>query len=85
MRSSNPLSIILENHKLFGLIFIDWLHNLKVILASERILYILEQSSPGPLPLDAMQEEQDTLKKLKDNDLQSRCIMWASMSNEIHR
>ena len=25
------------------------------------------------------------LKKWKDNDLQARCIMWASMSNEIHR
>ena len=32
-----------------------------------------------------MQEEQDTLKKWKDDDLQARCIIWASMSNEIHR
>ena len=54
MRSSNPLSIILENHRLVGPNFIDWLCNLKVILASERILYVLEQSPPGPLPLDAM-------------------------------
>ena len=85
MRSSNPLSIILENYKLIGPNFIDWLHNLKVILASERILFVLEQSPPGPLPLDAMQEEYDTLKKWKDDDLQARCIKWASMSNEIHR
>ena len=63
MRSSNPLSIILENHRLTGPNFIDWLYNLKVILASERILYVLEQSPLGPLPLDAMQEEHDTLKK----------------------
>ena len=32
-----------------------------------------------------MQEEHDTLKKWKDDDLQARCIMWAFMSNEIHR
>ena len=63
MRSSNPLSIILENHRLTGPNFIDWLHNLKVVLASERILYVLEQIPPKPLPLDAMQEEHDTLKK----------------------
>ena len=52
MRSSNPLSIILENHRLTGPNFIDWLRNLKVILASERILYVLEQSPPGPFPLN---------------------------------
>ena len=32
-----------------------------------------------------MQEEHDTLQKWKDDDLQAHCIMWASMSNEIHR
>ena len=85
MRSSNPLNIILENHRLTRPNFIDWLCNLKVILASEHILYVLEQSPLGPLPLDAMQEEHDTLKKWKDDDLQARYIMWASMSNEIHR
>ena len=85
MRSSNPLTIILKNYKLTRPNFIDWLYNLKVILASECILYVLEQSPPGPLPLDAMQEEHDTLKKWKDDDLQARCIMWAFMSNEIHR
>ena len=63
MRSSNPLSIILENYRLTGPNFIDWLRNLKVILASKCILYVLEQSPPRPLPLDAMQEEYDTLKK----------------------
>ena len=63
MRSSNPLSIILENHRLTGPNFIDWLGNLKVFLASKHILYVLEQSPPGPLPLDAMQEEYGTLKK----------------------
>ena len=34
-------------------------------MAFECILYILEQSPPGPLPLDAMQEEHDTLKNEK--------------------
>ena len=85
MRSSNPLSIILENHRLARPNFIDWLRNIKVILASEHILYVVEQSPPGLLPFDAMQEEHDTLKKWKDDDLQARCIMWASMSNKIHR
>ena len=85
MRSSNPLAIILDQHRLTGPNFIDWLRNLKVILASEKILYVLEQSLPGPLPKHASQEEQDTLKQWKDDDLQARCIIWAFMSTELHR
>ena len=85
MRSSNPLSIILDNNRLVGPNLVDWLRNLKVILASECILYVLEQNLPGPLPPNASQEERDTLEKWKDDDMQARCIMWASMSNEIHR
>ena len=85
MRSSNSLAIILDQHRLTCPNFIDWLRNLKVILASKKILYVLEQSLPGPLPEHASQEEQDTLKQWKDDDMQARCIMWASMSTELHR
>ena len=85
MRPSNPLSIILDNNRLTGPNFIDWLRNLKVVLASEKILYVLEQSLPGPLLENASQEEQVTLKQWKDDDMQARCIMWASMSTELHR
>ena len=62
MRSSNPLAIILNQHRLTGPNFIDWLRKLKFILASKKILYILKQSLPGPLPENASQEEQVTLK-----------------------
>ena len=84
MRSSNPFTIILDQHRLTGPNFIYWLRNLKVVLASEKILYVLEQSLPGPLPEHAFQEEQDTLKQWKDDDMQARGIMWASMSTELH-
>ena len=85
MRSSNPLTIILDQHRLTCPNFIDWLRNLTVVLAFEKILYVLEQSLPGPLPEHASQEDQDTLKQWKDDDLQAHCIMWASMSTEVHR
>ena len=45
----------------------------------------MTQSPPEPLPTNVSQEERDTLEKWKDDDLQARCIMWASMSIEIHR
>ena len=47
-------------------------------------IYFGTKSSRTP-SIDATQEEHDTLKKWKDDDLQARCIMWASMNNEIHR
>ena len=85
MKSSNPLFVILDQHRLTGPNFIDWLRNLKVVLASERILYVLNQSPPATLPNEASQEEHITLEQWNDDDLQARCIMWASMSTKIHR
>ena len=69
MRQSNPLTIILEQHRLTGPNFVDWLHNLKIILAYEKILYVMTQSPSEPLPVDVSQEECDTLEKWKDDDL----------------
>ena len=57
MKSSNPLSVILDQHRLTGPNFVDWLRNLKVILAFEKILYILNQKPPATLPDEASQEE----------------------------
>ena len=85
MRPLNALSIILDNNRLTGPNFIDWLRNLKVVLASEKILYVIEQSLPRSIPENSSQEEHDTLDKWKDDDMQARCIMWASMTNELHR
>ena len=85
MRSSNPLAIILDQHRLTFPNFIDLLRNLKVVLDFEKILYVLEQSLPGPLLEHAFQEEQDTLKQWKDDDMQAHCIIWASMSTKLHR
>ena len=61
MKFTNPPSIILEQYRLTGRNSIEWLRNLKVILASEKILYILTQSPPEPLPANVSQEECDTL------------------------
>ena len=84
MRPSNPLSIILDKNRLIGPKFVDWLRNLKVILASKNILYVLEKNLPRPLLKNASQEKYVTLKKWKDDGIQARYIMWASLSIEIH-
>ena len=74
MRSSNPLAIILDQYRLTDPNFIDWLRNLKFFLAFEKILYVLEQSLLRPLPKNASQKEQMTLKYWKDDDEVGRII-----------
>ena len=85
MRPSNPLSIILDNNRLTGPNFIDWLRNLKVVLAFEKILYVIEQTLPRSLPDNSSQEEHDNLTKWKDDDMQACCIIWASMTTKLYR
>ena len=83
MRPLNPLSIILDQNRLTDPNFIDWLRNLKVILAYKKILYVLNQCPPDPFLENIFQKEYDTLEKWKNDDMQAHCIMWASMSNEF--
>ncbi|MQM11802.1 hypothetical protein Taro_044712 [Colocasia esculenta] len=42
MSSGNPLRGILDANKLTGPNYLDWLRNLKIVLRSERIAYVLE-------------------------------------------
>ena len=62
MKFTNPPSIILEHYRLTGRNFVTWLRNLKVVLASEKILYVLTQRPPEPLVTNVSQEESDTLE-----------------------
>ncbi|KZV18115.1 hypothetical protein F511_28615 [Dorcoceras hygrometricum] len=53
----NPLAAILDSNRFTGLNYQDWLRNLKLVLASEKLLYTIEKpknlkfqnrSKPGP-------------------------------------
>ena len=46
---------------------------------------MIEESLPLSLPKKSSPEEYEVLTKWKDDDMQARCIMWASMTTEIHR
>ena len=62
MKPTNLPFIILEQYRLTGLNFVNWLRNLKVVLASKKILYVLTQSPPKTLSANVSQEERDTLE-----------------------
>ncbi|KZV58193.1 hypothetical protein F511_31286 [Dorcoceras hygrometricum] len=81
----NPLAAILDSNKFTGLNYQDWLRNLNIVLASEKLLYTIEKSPPKESPADISPEELITLKQWWDDELKTRCYVMAMMSNEMQR
>ncbi|KZT75308.1 hypothetical protein F511_47667 [Dorcoceras hygrometricum] len=81
----NSLAAILNCNKFTGLNYQDWLRNLKIVLASEKLLYTLEKTPPKEAPADASPEELAKLDKWWDDELKARCYVIASMSKEMQR
>ena len=57
MSSSNPLCGIMDAKSVTGPNFTDWLRNLKILLESKRIAYVLEGDGPVEPTLDAFENE----------------------------
>ncbi|WP_222273057.1 zinc finger domain-containing protein [Modestobacter marinus] len=85
MAPLNPLSRILDDNRLTGPNFNDWIRNLKIVLAADKIDYVLKSPRPNALPEGASEEEQVTYKKWLEDDIQARCYIMASMTNELQR
>ncbi|CAA0806714.1 Unknown protein, partial [Striga hermonthica] len=72
------------HNKLPGPNFNDWLRNLKIVLQSEKRDYVLDKATPPPPEDQTSDEYREYLRHIGDN-LQARCYMLASMSNELQR
>ncbi len=82
-QSSNILAGILDNNRLTRPNFLDWLINLKIVLNLEHIGYVLDSKVCGSLLEGATPKERDTLDRWTEHDMQARCYMLASMTNEL--
>ncbi|XP_057999320.1 uncharacterized protein LOC131178379 [Hevea brasiliensis] len=87
LRSSrfNPLSRILDDNRLTGPNFYDWLRNLRIVLNLECIGYVLDSKIPSALPPKATEEEHDTLRKWHEDDMQAKCYVLASITNQLQK
>uniref|UniRef100_A0A6I9QL04 Uncharacterized protein LOC105037131 n=1 Tax=Elaeis guineensis var. tenera TaxID=51953 RepID=A0A6I9QL04_ELAGV len=85
MASSLSLRGILDANKLTDPNYVDWLKNLKIVLTQEKISYILDTPDPGPLGDDATEDEVATYKMWQNDYLIVKCIILASMSNDLQR
>ncbi len=82
---SNPLSCILDENRLTRPNFSDWLRNLRIVLNLERIGYILDFKIPSALPPEATEKEHDTFRNWHEDDMQAKCYMLASMTNQLQK
>ncbi|KZV46650.1 hypothetical protein F511_37909 [Dorcoceras hygrometricum] len=75
----NSLAAILDSNKFTGLNYQDWLRNLNIVLASEKLLYTIDKSPPEETPADISPEELITLKQWRDDELKTRYYVMASI------
>ena len=83
MASNLSLWGILNANKLTGPNYVDWLRNLRIVLTQEKLFYILDSLDPDLIREDASEEEKATHNMWLNDSMTVRCIMLASISNEL--
>ena len=84
MSASNPLTKILDTHRLTGPNFKDWLRNYRIILGSKKLTHVLDQD-PLAMPARPTAEQRASLKKWIDDDNKARYYMLGAMSDDLQR
>ena len=76
MTTSINLWSILDNNKLTGSNFLDWLRNVRIVFKVEKLSHVLENSIPDK-PMDNVSNSQKLAyqKHVADSKIAS-CIMW---------
>ena len=57
MLTTNPLRRIMDANRLISPNFTDWLRNIKILLKSEHIAYVLERDDLAKLASDASKDD----------------------------
>ena len=76
---------LLEKDKLNGLNFIDWLHNLRIILMMEGKIRAIEEPLPTEPQARATQVVRDEFEKLHTESNEVACLMLATMTPELQK
>ncbi|KAJ9545659.1 hypothetical protein OSB04_025366 [Centaurea solstitialis] len=83
--NTNNLSLrsILEKDKLTGANFLDWEHNLMIVLRHERKWYVLEEPLGEAPTANATANVRNAYRKHSDDLLDVGCLMLATMSPDL--
>ena len=82
MSASNFLAWIIDTHRLSEPNYKDWLQNLKIILTSEKLSYVLDQEI-FTLPARPITDQRASHEKWSNDDNKVRCYMLGLMSDEL--
>jgi hypothetical protein len=74
---------LLEKEKLNEANFMDWYHNLRIILMIENTEYVLTESYPDDLLAGLTAADHRTHEKRCDDALNVSCLMLTKMSPEL--
>ena len=85
MPSFNPLSVILNDHKLDGTNYVNWKTNLDIVLTAKEYKYVLTEACPELPVVGATDEQIAAHKKWKKADEMARCYMLASMTDVLQK
>ena len=83
--SSFYLKGLLEEDKLTGLNFLDWLRNLRIVLRMKGKIRAIEEPLPAEPPARATQAAQDELDKHLTESNEVACLMLATMTPELQK
>ncbi|KAL4311226.1 hypothetical protein GQ457_01G016510 [Hibiscus cannabinus] len=85
--SNNTISLrsLLEKEKLNGINFLDWFHNLRIVIKQERKEYVIEEAVPNDPGPNAPRADKDKFKKHMDDMHDVGCLMLATMTPELQK
>ncbi|KAG8649045.1 hypothetical protein MANES_08G062933v8 [Manihot esculenta] len=74
-----------EKDKLNGTNFIDWSHNLRIILKQEKKLNVLDHPLPIEPARNAIAAQRETFEKKKSDSNDMTCLMLATMTLNLQK
>src|SRR5579859_3320866 len=81
--SMNLRAIIEKENRFNGTNFSDWYRNLRIVLKSERKLYVIDQPVPAVPAEDVTQAVRDAYTKYLEDVDDVQCLLLAAMTSEL--
>jgi hypothetical protein len=76
---------LLEKEKLNGTNFMDWYHNLRIVLSQEKTEYVLSESYPEDFPTGSSVVDRRVYEKCYDDALTVSYLMLTTMSLDLQK
>ncbi|KAK8686028.1 hypothetical protein V6N13_125056 [Hibiscus sabdariffa] len=85
--ANNTISLrsLLEKEKPNDINFLDWFHNLRIVLKQERKQYVIEEPVPNDTGANTPRADKDKFKKHMDDMVDVGYLMLATMTPELQK